>query len=145
MKQKKSIKRILKSKWQLLAMFAVPLIWYVIFCYVPMYGIQLAFRNYNPRLGYLGSPFVGLRWFKQFFSSYYWKNIIWNTFSISLYSILIGFPIPIILAIIINELPGRKFKKILQNITYIPHFISMVVLCSMEFLILFWAYLESNQ
>ena len=110
MKQKKSIKRILKSKWQLLAMFAVPFIWYVIFCYVPMYGIQLAFRNYNPRLGYLGT-FVGLRWFKQFFSSYYWKNIIWNTFSISLYSILIGFPIPIILAIIINELPGRKFKK----------------------------------
>ena len=54
MKQKKSIKRILKSKWQLLAMFAVPFIWYVIFCYVPMYGIQLAFRNYNPRLGYLG-------------------------------------------------------------------------------------------
>ena len=115
MKQKKSIKRILKSKWQLLAMFAVPLIWYVIFCYVPMYGIQLAFRNYNPRLGYLGSPFVGLRWFKQFFSSYYWKNIIWNTFSISLYSILIGFPIPI---------------------TYIPHFISMVVLCGMLYLFL---------
>lgn len=136
MKQKKSIKRILKSKWQLLVMFAVPFIWYVIFCYVPMYGIQLAFRNYNPRLGYLGSPFVGLRWFKQFFSSYYWKNIIWNTFSISLYSILIGFPIPIILAIIINELPGRKFKKILQNITYIPHFISMVVLCGMLYLFL---------
>lgn len=136
MKQKKSIKRILKRKWQLLAMFAVPFIWYVIFCYVPMYGIQLAFRNYNPRLGYLGSPFVGLRWFKQFFSSYYWKNIIWNTFSISLYSILIGFPIPIILAIIINELPGRKFKKILQNITYIPHFISMVVLCGMLYLFL---------
>lgn len=136
MKQKKSIGKIIKSKWQLLVMFAVPLVWYIIFCYIPMYGIQLAFRDYNPRLGYLGSPFVGLRWFKQFFSSYYWTDIIWNTFSISLYSIVIGFPVPIVLAIIINELPGKRFKKILQNITYIPHFISIVVLCGMLYLFL---------
>ena len=134
--KKKNTGKILKSKWQLLAMFAVPLLWYVIFCYVPMYGIQLAFRDYNPRLGILGSPSVGLKWFRQFFSSYYWKDIIWNTFSISLYSIVIGFPIPIILAIIINELPGHKFKKVLQNITYIPHFISIVVLCGMLYLFL---------
>lgn len=136
MKQKKSIGKIIKSKWQLLVMFAVPLAWYIVFCYIPMYGIQLAFRDYNPRLGYLGSPFVGLQWFKQFFSSYYWTDIIWNTFSISLYSIVIGFPVPIILAIIINELPGKKFKKFLQNITYIPHFISIVVLCGMLYLFL---------
>ena len=128
--------KIVKNKWQLLAMFLLPLTWYIIFCYVPMYGIQLAFRDYNPRLDYLGSSFVGLRWFKQFFSSYYWENIIWNTFSISLYSIIFGFPVPIILAIIINELPGRKFKKLLQNITYIPHFISIVVLCGMLYLFL---------
>ena len=128
--------KIVKNKWQLLAMFLLPLTWYIIFCYVPMYGIQLAFRDYNPRLGYLGSSFVGLRWFKQFFSSYYWENIIWNTFSISLYSIIFGFPVPIILAIIINELPGRKFIKLLQNITYIPHFISIVVLCGMLYLFL---------
>ena len=128
--------KIVKNKWQLLAMFLLPLTWYIIFCYVPMYGIQFAFRDYNPRLGYLGSSFVGLRWFKQFFSSYYWENIIWNTFSISLYSIIFGFPVPIILAIIINELPGRKFKKLLQNITYIPHFISIVVLCGMLYLFL---------
>lgn len=136
MKQKKNIGKVLKSKWQLLVMFAVPLMWYIIFCYIPMYGIQLAFRDYNPRLGYLGSPFVGLQWFKQFFSSYYWTDIIWNTFSISLYSIVIGFPVPIFLAIIINELPGKRFKKILQNITYIPHFISIVVLCGMLYLFL---------
>lgn len=67
MKQKKNIGKVLKSKLQLLVMFAVPLIWYIIFCYIPMYGIQLAFRDYNPRLGYLGSPFVGLQWFRQFF------------------------------------------------------------------------------
>lgn len=134
--KKKSRLKVLKSKWQLLAMFALPLIWYIIFCYVPMYGIQLAFRDYNPRLGYLGSPFVGLRYFEQFFSSYYWKEILWNTVSISLLSLAIGFPIPIILAIIINELPGQKFKKVLQNITYIPHFISVVVLCGMLYLFL---------
>lgn len=117
-------------------MFAFPLLWYLIFCYVPMYGLQLAFRDYNPRLGYLRSPFVGLRWFQQFFSSYYWKDAVWNTFSISLYSILIGFPIPILLAILINELQGKRFKKVLQNITYIPHFISTVVLCGMLYLFL---------
>ncbi|NLK27793.1 MAG: sugar ABC transporter permease [Clostridiales bacterium] len=135
-KNKKSIKKILVSKWQLLLMFAIPFVWYVIFCYVPMYGIQLAFKNYNPKLGYFGSPWVGLRYFKQFFSSYYCWDVIWNTISISLYSILFGFPIPIILAIIVNELPGKKFKKLLQNITYVPHFISMVVLCGMLYLFL---------
>ena len=76
----------IKSKWQLLFMFAFPLLWYLIFCYVHMYGLQLAFRDYNPRLGYLRSPFVGLRWFQQFFSSYYWKDAVWNTFSCLLYT-----------------------------------------------------------
>ena len=117
-------------------MFLIPFIWYIVFCYVPMYGIQLAFRNYNPRLGYLGSPWVGLRYFNQFFSSYYNLDIIWNTVSISLYSIIFGFPIPILLAIILNELPGERFKKVLQNLTYIPHFISVVVLCGMLYLFL---------
>jgi putative aldouronate transport system permease protein len=132
----KKTSRINKSKWQLIVMISLPLVWYIIFCYVPMYGIQLAFRSYNPKLGYLGSPFVGLRYFKQFFSSYYCWDVIWNTFSISLYSLLISFPAPIILALIINELPGKRFKKVIQNITYIPHFISIVVLCGMLFLFL---------
>ncbi len=133
---KKSFRKTLFSKWQLIVMFLIPFIWYIVFCYVPMYGIQLAFRNYNPRLGYLGSPWVGLRYFNQFFSSYYNLDIIWNTVSISLYSIIFGFPIPILLAIILNELPGERFKKVLQNLTYIPHFISVVVLCGMLYLFL---------
>lgn len=133
---KKSFRKTLFSKWQLIVMFLIPCIWYIVFCYVPMYGIQLAFRNYNPRLGYLGSPWVGLRYFNQFFSSYYNLDIIWNTVSISLYSIIFGFPIPILLAIILNELPGERFKKVLQNLTYIPHFISVVVLCGMLYLFL---------
>ncbi|WP_051207833.1 ABC transporter permease [Butyrivibrio sp. AE3006] len=133
---KKSFRKRFFSKWQLIVMFLIPFIWYIVFCYVPMYGIQLAFRNYNPRLGYLGSPWVGLRYFKQFFSSYYNIDIIWNTVSISLYSIIFGFPIPILLAIILNELPGVHFKKVLQNLTYVPHFISVVVLCGMLYLFL---------
>jgi len=137
--------KIIKSKWQLIAMIAIPVIWYIIFCYVPMYGIQIAFKNYNPKLGYLGSPFVGLRYFRQFFSSYYCFDVIWNTFSISLYSLLIGFPAPVILAIIINELPGNKLKKTLQNITYVPHFISVVVLCGMLYLFLSPQYGVVNQ
>jgi len=128
--------KILKSKWQLIAMISIPIIWYIIFCYVPMYGIQIAFKNYNPQLGYLKSPFVGFRYFKQFFSSYYCFDVIWNTLSISLYTLLIGFPAPILLAIIINELPVNKLKKAVQNITYIPHFISVVVLCGMLYLFL---------
>lgn len=128
--------KILKSKWQLIAMISIPVIWYIIFCYVPMYGIQIAFKNYNPQLGYLKSPFVGFRYFEQFFSSYYCFDVIWNTLSISLYTLLIGFPAPILLAIIINELPVNKLKKAVQNITYIPHFISVVVLCGMLYLFL---------
>lgn len=117
-------------------MVLIPMIWYIIFCYVPMFGIQLAFKDYNPRLGVMGSPWAGLKHFKMFFSSYYWKDIVWNTVSLSLYSLLFAFPFPIILAIVIDELPGRKYKKFLQNITYIPHFISVVVLCGMLYLFL---------
>lgn len=124
------------GKWQLLLMFAFPLIWYVVFCYVPMYGIQLAFKNFNPTVGYFRSAFVGLRYFEQFFSSYYSSRVIWNTLSISLSAIIFGFPIPILLAILVDELPGRRFKKTLQNVTYLPHFISMVVLAGMLFLFL---------
>ncbi len=133
---KKAFRKSVFSKWQLMLMFLIPFIWYIVFCYVPMYGIQLAFRNYNPRLGYLGSPWVGFKYFQQFFSSYYNRDIIWNTVSISLYSIVFGFPIPIIFAIILNELPGVHFKKVLQNLTYVPHFISTVVLCGMLYLFL---------
>lgn len=123
--------RTVRRKWQLLLMFLLPLAWYIIFCYVPMYGIQIAFRNYNPVLGFTGSPFVGMRHFQRFFSSYYAGNIIWNTLSINLYCLLVGFPAPILLAILVNEIRSRKFAKLLQNVTYIPYFLSVVVVVSM--------------
>jgi len=134
--QRSSFVRIMKCKWQLLAMFILPLIWYIIFCYIPMYGLQIAFKDYNPVKGYLGSPWVGLKHFERFFSSYYCWDVIWNTFSISLYSLLVEFPAPIILAIIINEIQNNRFKKVLQNLTYIPHFLSVVVVCGMLYLFL---------
>ena len=134
--RRNSFVRILKYRWQLLTMIILPLIWYIIFCYVPMYGLQIAFKDYNPVKGYLGSAWVGLKHFKRFFSSYYCWDVVWNTFSISLYSLLVDFPAPILLAIIINEIRNNRFKKILQNLTYVPHFLSVVVVCGMLYLFL---------
>ena len=117
-------------------MFALPLTWYIIFCYVPMHGLQLAFKDFNPLLGISGSPWRGFTHFERFFSSHLWRTVVWNTLSLNLYQLIFGFPIPIILAIIINELPGRRFKKTLQNVTYVPNFISVVVMCGMLILFL---------
>lgn len=105
--------------------------WYIVFKYIPMYGVQLAFRRYNPSLGITKSPWVGLKYFKQFFNSYYFMDILWNTVSLSLYQLVVGFPLPIILALMINEVHSRKYQKFVQNVTYIPHFLSVVVVVSM--------------
>lgn len=130
MKQRKLLKNIRKNAG-LYLMLAIPLAWYIIFKYVPMYGLQIAFRRFNPTLGITKSPWVGLTYFKQFFDSYYFENILWNTISLSLFTMLIGFPMPIILALLINEIKNVKFKKVIQNITYMPNFLSVVVIVSM--------------
>ena len=110
---------------------AIPFAWYIIFKYVPMYGVQLAFKRYNPALGITRSPWVGLKYFRQFFHSYYFGTLLWNTLSLSLFQMLIGFPLPIILALMINEIHVRPYQKLVQNVTYIPHFLSTVVVVSM--------------
>lgn len=115
----------------LYVMLAIPLAWYIIFKYIPMYGLQIAFRRFNPTLGITKSPWVGITYFKQFFNSYYFSDILWNTVSLSLFTMLVGFPIPIILALLINEIKNTKFKKVIQNITYMPNFLSVVVIVSM--------------
>lgn len=130
MKKKKLWKNIKKNAG-LYLMLAIPLAWYITFKYIPMYGLQIAFRRFNPTLGITKSPWVGLTYFKQFFNSYYFENILWNTVSLSLFTMLIGFPMPIILALLINEIKGTKFKKLIQNITYMPNFLSVVVIVSM--------------
>lgn len=112
-------------------MLSIPLLWYIIFKYVPMYGLQIAFRRFNPSLGITESPWVGLTYFKQFFNSYYFQDILWNTITLSLFTMLVGFPMPIILALLINEIKSVRFQKIVQNITYMPNFLSVVVIVSM--------------
>jgi putative aldouronate transport system permease protein len=99
--------------------------------YGPMYGIQLAFKNFKPLIGISGSPWVGFVHFKNFFNSFYFSRIIKNTLGLNLYFMIIGFPVPIILALLLNEVRIKSFKKIVQTITYFPHFISVVVLASM--------------
>jgi putative aldouronate transport system permease protein len=96
-----------------------------------MYGVQIAFRDYNPIDGISGSPFVGLKHFLRFFNSYQFGRIIRNTLGISLYQLAIGFPAPIILAILLSELRSNKFRKTMQMLTYAPHFLSVVVVVGM--------------
>lgn len=117
--------------WQLYLIMLLPIIYIVVFHYIPMYGVQLAFRRFNPMLGITGSPWAGFQFFDQFFSSPSSREVIWNTLEISIYSIIAGFPIPIILAIAINEVKNSFFKKTVQMVTYAPFFISTVVMVGM--------------
>jgi len=108
----------------------LPAVAYVLlFHYAPIYGLQIAFKNYKVSLGIAGSPWVGLRNFSDFFQSYYFTELLRNTFTLSVYSLIVGFPIPIIVALLLNEMKG-KFKKVTQTVLYAPHFISTVVLVS---------------
>lgn len=115
-----------------LYLMVVPImLFYIAFHYAPMYGITMAFQDFRPAKGFLGSEWVGLEHFKTLFSLPSFKTLIANTFRISFKSIVFGFPAPIILALLINELRNARFAKFVQNLTYMPHFISMVVMCSL--------------
>lgn len=108
------------------------LLYYLIFCYVPMYGVTIAFKDYTPSLGVIGSPWVGLEHFKDFFTDVYFGRILKNTLTISITTIIFGFPAPILLALLLNEIGKKRvFVKTVQTITYMPHFISLVVICGM--------------
>ncbi|MFS0871528.1 ABC transporter permease subunit [Paenibacillus xylanilyticus] len=117
--------------WELYLFIAPAFLYFLIFHYGPMYGIQIAFKNYNPVRGVFGSSWVGFDHFVRFFESYYFWDLMWNTLSISLYELAVGFPIPIILALAFNELKHKRFKKLVQTVTYAPHFISVVVMVGM--------------
>ena len=120
--------RRFKRDWQLHLLILLPIIWLLIFKYYPMYGAQIAFRNYRARAGIWGSPWVGLKWFKKFFNSPDFLQILGNTIILAAYSLFITFPLPIMFALMLNVLRNEKFKKFTQTVTYIPHFISVVVL-----------------
>lgn len=106
-------------------------LFYLLFCYKPMYGIIIAFKDYSPGAGIWGSEWVGLEHFRDFFDSYYFGRILKNTLVISLTSIILGFPAPIIFALLLNEIKNPRFKRIIQTISYMPHFISTVIVCGM--------------
>lgn len=126
-----TIKKDARKNYSIYLMMLPVLAFYILFCYKPMYGLIIAFKDYKPALGIWGSPWVGFEHFTDFFSSYYFGRLMKNTLWISFWSIVAGFPAPIILALLMNELRSQKFAKVTQTITYIPHFVSLVVICSM--------------
>lgn len=123
--------RCIRANKSLYLMILPVLLYYFLFCYKPMYGAIIAFKNFMPGRGIANSPWVGLQNFTDFFTSIYCFRVIKNTLVISLVSIIFGFPAPIILALLLNEIQSNAFKKTVQTITYMPHFISLVVVCGM--------------
>ena len=129
-KKKSVINRILRN-WQLYLLVLPPVAYIIIFNYIPMYGAQIAFKNYRLTLGIAGSPWVGFEHFIRFFKSFEFPRLMGNTIIISLYSLFVGFPFPIILALLLNYVSSKKYKKTVQMATYAPHFISTVVMVGM--------------
>ena len=103
----------------------------IVFCYLPMIGIIIAFKNYNVAAGIMNSPWVGFKYFREFFGGRDFFRILKNTLILSIYELIVCFPLAIVFALLMNELRSLKFKKIVQTVTYLPHFISMVVVCGM--------------
>ena len=122
------IKKDLQRNGMIYAMLIPVLVYYAIFKFGPMFGLYISFIDYKPARGIFGSKFVGLKWFKSFFSDYYFGRLLINTVRIAVADLL-TFPLPVILALLINELKSKKFSKTAQTLLYVPHFISTVVIC----------------
>ncbi|HEU5139911.1 MAG TPA: ABC transporter permease subunit [Bacillales bacterium] len=140
-KHAKSVKRKIllkkvKQNWELYLFVLPTLIYFFVFQYIPMYGLQIAFKDYIATDGIWGSPWVGFEHFERFFDSYQFWNLLSNTLVINLYELVFDFPAAIILALLLNQLTGLRFKKLVQTVTYAPHFISVVVLVGMMVLFL---------
>ena len=127
------VARDLRRNRHLYYMLLPVLLYYLVFHYGPMYGAVIAFEDFNPVKGIFGSPWVGLQNFRDFFSSVYFVRLIVNTLAINVLDIVFGFPAPIVLALLINELRWNPFKRLVQTVTYLPHFISVVVIVGMLF------------
>lgn len=128
--------RKIKKNWQLYVIIAIPVIILLIFSYGPMYGLQIAFKDFVPTRGFSGSKWVGLKYFKAFVTSYQFERLIKNTLLISLYSLIANFPAAIILAVAVNECRSKWYKKMVQMVTYAPHFISTVVMAGIVLMVL---------
>lgn len=126
-----AIKRDFRLNWSVYLMALPVIAYFLIFCYFPMSGIIMAFQDFNPTLGLLKSPWVGFKNFADFFGSYYCGRVIGNTFMISIITLIFSFPCPIILALLLNEVENRKFKSAVQTLSYMPYFISLVVIAGL--------------
>ena len=131
MRRYKEMKKRLKANWQMYLLLLVPVVITFIYKYIPMYGIQIAFRDFKASKGIIGSEWVGLYWFERFFTSPNCIRMIKNTFLLSAFSLLWGFPIPIIISLCMNQLRFPKLKRVTQTVLYAPHFISTMVICGM--------------
>lgn len=120
-----------RNNWVVYLMLLPVIIWYLIFCYMPMFGVVMAFERFKFTKGLFGSDWVGFKNFEKFFSSYYFLRLLRNTLLLSIKDLIFSFPAPIIFALLLNELRNRAFKKTIQTISYLPYFISMVVVCGL--------------
>ena len=128
--------RTFTREWQLWVLLVPLLAALILFHYLPLYGIQIAFRDYKAVFGIVGSKWVGLKHFQDFFKAYYAERLVMNTFLLNIYSLLFSMPVPVILAIMLNQLSYKRFKKNIQTIIYVPHFISTIILAGMLYLFL---------
>lgn len=127
----KALRKDMQRNWELYILVIPVILYYALFAYKPMYGALIAFKNFAPARGFAGSPWVGFDNFARFFRSPYLGRLFRNTFLISFYSLIFGFPAPIILALFLNEVRHSAYKRTVQTLTYLPHFISMVVIAGM--------------
>ena len=123
--------RFLTQDWQLYLMLLLPVVFYLLFKYMPMYGTLIAFKKYSPKRGVSGSPWVGLANFRKFLADPYFYKLLRNTLLINLYCLLLAFPASILFALLLNEVRHPRFRKVVQTVSYLPHFISTVVVCGL--------------
>ena len=133
---RKSLLSSMKSCWQLYVLVLPAIIYFFVFNYMPLYGIQIAFKDYKAARGILGSPWVGLKHFLKFFKAYYFQRLIINTLLLNVLNLLFSFPVPLILAILLNQIRGPRIKRIIQTTIYVPYFISTIVLAGMLYIFL---------
>lgn len=127
----KTFARGIRRDWELIVMILPVVIFFLVFAYYPMYGVVIAFKKFSVAKGILNSPWVGMKYFIRFFESPYLYRLLRNTLLISLYNIVWGFPVPILFALMLDEIGSKGFKSVVQTVSYLPHFVSSVVICSM--------------
>lgn len=135
-RKKKGFRSAFKSYWQLYVLVLPAVLYFLVFNYLPLYGIQIAFKDFKAVFGISGSKWVGFKHFENFFHAYYFKRLLANTLLLNVYNLLWSFPVPIILAILLNQIKGPKIKRFIQTSIYVPYFISTVVLAGMLYIFL---------